>query len=152
MTTTRELTGKHVLIITVSAFAVIIGVNFTLAYKAVGTFPGLETKNSYVASQSFEARRQAQEALGWEADAVVEDGTLVLTLRDAGGQAVKPETLTAMVGRPTVASSDLVPEMEYRAGAFTAPIDLKPGAWIVKLNATSADGVDYAKRLELWVR
>ena len=48
-----ELTGKHVLAITVSAFAVIIGVNVLLAVKAVSTFPGLEVDNSYVASQGF---------------------------------------------------------------------------------------------------
>ncbi|MDZ4134978.1 MAG: FixH family protein, partial [Paracoccaceae bacterium] len=42
-----ELTGRKVLVITVSAFAVIIGVNLLLAYKAVSTFPGLEVKNSY---------------------------------------------------------------------------------------------------------
>ena len=61
----RELTGRHVLVITVSAFAVIIGVNLTLAYQAVATFPGLEVQNSYVAGQGFNDRKAAQEALGW---------------------------------------------------------------------------------------
>lgn len=152
MTSTRELTGKHVLIITVSAFAVIIGVNVLLAYKAVGTFPGLEVKNSYVASQNFEARRQAQEALGWQAEVVVEDGMLVLTFRDASGQAVRPDTLTALVGRPTEAIDDFQPDLEYRAGAFTAPVQLRSGAWIVKVDATSPEGVVFSKRMELWVR
>ena len=57
-----ELTGKHVLGITVGAFAVIIGVNVLLAVKAVSTFPGLEVDNSYVASQGFDKRKAAQEA------------------------------------------------------------------------------------------
>lgn len=152
MTTTREITGKHVLIITVSAFAVIIAVNFTLAYKAVGTFPGLETKNSYVASQSFEARRQAQDALGWQAEAVVGEGRLELTLRDATGQPVQPASLTVLVGRPTVARDDLTLDLDYRQGVFSAPVDLAPGAWILKLDATSPDGVAFSKRMELWVR
>ena len=60
-----EITGKHVLAITVSAFAVIIGVNVVMAWKAISTFPGLEVKNSYVASQTFDADRAAQQALGW---------------------------------------------------------------------------------------
>ena len=60
-----ELTGKHVLVITVSAFAVIIAVNLLLAYKAVSTFPGLEVQNSYVASQVFDTDKAAQLALGW---------------------------------------------------------------------------------------
>ena len=60
-----KLTGRHVALIFGGAFTVIIGVNLTLAVKAVGTFPGLETKNSYVASQNFEHDRAAQEALGF---------------------------------------------------------------------------------------
>ena len=35
----RELTGRHVLAITLTAFGVVIGVNLLLAVKAVGTFP-----------------------------------------------------------------------------------------------------------------
>ena len=46
----KELTGRKVLAITVGFFAVIIAVNLFMAFKAVGTFPGLEVKNSYVAS------------------------------------------------------------------------------------------------------
>ena len=152
MTSSREITGKHVLAITVSAFAIIIAVNFTLAYKAVGTFPGLETKNSYVSSQSFEARRQAQEALGWQAEAVVRDGTLELTLKDETGQPVRPDSLTALVGRPTVARDDMALELAYRQGVFSAPVTLEPGAWILKLDASSPKGVAYSKRMELWVR
>lgn len=62
---TRELTGRHVLAITLGAFGVIIAVNLLMAFKAVSTFPGLETPNSYVASQVFDAERVAQESLGW---------------------------------------------------------------------------------------
>jgi len=60
----RKLTGRHVLLIFVAAFGVIISVNLVLAYSAVNTFPGLEVRNSYVASQTFNDRKAAQEALG----------------------------------------------------------------------------------------
>ena len=43
-----EIKGWHVLAAFVLAFSVIIGVNLTLAFNAVRTFPGLEVKNSYV--------------------------------------------------------------------------------------------------------
>ena len=152
MTSSREITGKHVLIGTVAAFGVIIAVNFTLAWQAIGTFPGLEVKNSYVASQSFDARRQAQEALGWQADAVIEGGALTLTLTDATGVAVSPETLSAVLGRPTVARDDRTLELTGARGVYTAPVDRERGAWILKLSATSVSGVEFAKRLELWVR
>ena len=54
---TKELTGRHVLIITLAAFGVIIAVNLVMAFLAVGSFPGLEVKNSYVASQDFDRER-----------------------------------------------------------------------------------------------
>ena len=65
------LTGRKVFFITAGAFAVIIGVNVTMAVLAVGTFPGLEVKNSYVASQSFDAkigRHRKRSAGTFEAD------------------------------------------------------------------------------------
>ena len=64
---TKQLTGRHVLMIFCGAFGIIIGVNLLLAWSAVSTFPGLEVKNSYVASQQFDERKAAQEALGWTA-------------------------------------------------------------------------------------
>ena len=51
---TRELTGRYVLVITLCGFARSLRVNVFMAVMAVGTFPGLEVKNSYVASQSFD--------------------------------------------------------------------------------------------------
>ena len=62
MTREFKLTGWHVLAIFVGAFGVIIGVNVALAWNAVATFPGLEVDNSYIASQTFDDRREAQEA------------------------------------------------------------------------------------------
>lgn len=60
-----EITGRQVFGFTVGAFAIIIAVNVYMAYSAVSTFPGVEVPNSYVASQNFEAARDAQDALGW---------------------------------------------------------------------------------------
>ena len=57
MKSARTLTGWHAAAIFGSFFGVIITVNLALAYSAVHTFPGLEVKNSYVASQEFDRRR-----------------------------------------------------------------------------------------------
>ena len=66
---TRPFTGRHMAIIIISFFAVIIAVNLTMAYFARSSWTGLVVKNSYVASQSFnrdaEIARQ-QQALGWQ--------------------------------------------------------------------------------------
>jgi nitrogen fixation protein FixH len=61
-----QIKGWHVALAFGLAFGLIIAVNLTLAFNAIRTFPGLEVKNSYVASQSFDRDRQAQTALDWQ--------------------------------------------------------------------------------------
>ncbi len=85
----KPITGWHIFGLFVLGFGTIIAVNLTLAFNAVRTFPGLEVKNSYVASQSFEADRAAQNALNWTVSAHVFDGELVLSF-DQDGIKVEP--------------------------------------------------------------
>ncbi len=146
------LTGRKVFIITASAFGVIIAVNITMAVLAVGTFPGLEVKNSYVASQSFDADRVAQEALGWKAVADVEDDMLHITFTGRNGYPVEVDTLEATVGRATHVKDDIEPEFSYFDGKFTAPVALASGNWNVRLVATAPDGTRFRQRLALFVR
>ncbi|MEO0905776.1 MAG: FixH family protein, partial [Pseudomonadota bacterium] len=73
---TRKFTGYHMLGLMVGGFGIIIAVNLTLAWNAVATFPGIETRNSYVVSQKFEADRAAQNALRWDATASIAQNTL----------------------------------------------------------------------------
>ena len=68
--TERRFTGRHAALLFVGSFGIIISVNVALAVNAVRTFPGLEVKNSYVASQEFNDRLHAQTALGWTVDAI----------------------------------------------------------------------------------
>ena len=109
VTAMREITGRHVLIGTVAAFGVIIAANVTLAVNAVRTFPGLEVKNSYEASQVFDREKAAQKALGWTMDAGLADGTLRIAFTGPDGRAVRPATVTAKVGRATEAVDDHTP-------------------------------------------
>ena len=150
--TQREITGRHVFIGTAAAFGVIIAVNVTMAVQAVGTFPGLEVKNSYVPSQSFDTRRAAQEALGWDISAVIENGALNLAITDQAGAPVRPVRLSAVLGRPTIARDDREVTFAPSSGHLLAPVDLAPGAWVLKLEAESAEGVAFSKRISLWVR
>jgi len=150
----KELTGRKVLIITVSAFAVVIAVNLTLAFQAVHTFPGLEVDNSYVASQEFDDMRDAQEALGWKVavDYDTDAGIFVMRFTDADGQPVKVPAMAVTVGRATSTRDDRTPELLYYNGEFTAPMDLGPGYWTVRLEAHAGDGTRFRQRLELYVR
>lgn len=147
----RELNGYHVLAMFVAGFGVIIAVNLTLAFQAVGTFPGLETKNSYVVSQSFDKDRAAQTALGWEVDAYLDGSNLVLSVNDAEGVVV-PEILSATFGRATHVGDDQTPNFVHDGKVFTAPVgELARGNWNLRLEARAADGTLFRQRIVIWV-
>ncbi len=151
-TTGRPLTGRHVLMITVGAFAVIIGVNLTMAYQAIRTFPGLEVANSYVASQSFDRDRMAQQALGWTVTQGYGKGGVALHFAGPDGAPVQPASLIARVGRSTEAADDQ--DLIFVAtglGDYRAPALLGRGKWVVMVQATSANGTAFRQRLYLVV-
>ncbi|MDO5647297.1 FixH family protein [Paracoccus sp. (in: a-proteobacteria)] len=146
----RELTGKHVLVITVGAFAVIIAVNLVMATVAIRTFPGVETTSSYIASQQFDRDRAAQEALGWTSGVDYADGVLTVTLRNAQDRPVTPDALSVLVRRPTHQRDDHAPDLRPEgAGRWVAELPLDPGDWNVDLSATAADGTAFRQRLSL---
>ncbi len=145
-TTSAPLTGRKVLMIVCSAFSVIIAVNLTLAYKAVLTFPGLETKNSYVSSQTFDADRDAQLALGWDVGARVEAGQLRLSIRK-DGVPVEAEIEYAVLGRATNVAQDQTPILTFDGKDYVAPVDLAAGNWNLRLVAFSEDGTQFRQRI-----
>ena len=147
----KPLTGRKVFFITASAFGVIILVNLVMAAAAVGTFPGLETKNSYVASQKFDADRAAQLALGWNVSAEVKDGLLRLAITDSNGIPVAPASLSATLGRATHVGDDRTPEFTFDGAALVAAADLEPGNWNLRLRALASDGTEFRQRVVIYV-
>ncbi|MBB5722565.1 nitrogen fixation protein FixH [Loktanella ponticola] len=145
-TTGKPLTGRKVLLIMCSAFAVIIGVNLTLAYKAVSTFPGLETKNSYVSSQTFDANRAAQEALNWDVAAFVEAGQLRLSIMQDGVPVVV-DIQSAVLGRATNVAQDQTPVLAFDGQHYVAPVSLAKGNWNLRLVALAEDGTTFQQRI-----
>ena len=147
----KPLTGRKVFAIFAGAFALIIGVNLFMAWSAIGTFPGLETKNAYVANQTFDAERAAQKALGWETSAAIEGDTVLLTILGPGGAPARVEAIEGTIGRPTHRTDDQV--LEFRRNdvgvhvADVAPLDF--GKWDVRFVATAANGTPFRQRLQL---
>src|SRR5690606_16942867 len=85
----KTFTGRHMTLILVAFFGVVIAVNLVMATLASRTFGGLVVQNSYVESQKFnsylEAARQ-DEALGWTLTTQrLPDGRLGLHLADRQG-------------------------------------------------------------------
>lgn len=149
-----KLTGGRVFGLTAAFFGVIIAVNLVLANRAVSTFPGLEVSNSYVASQSFDADRAAQNELGWvlapEYDGAANELRLAFT--DKTGYPAEVASLSVMVGRATEASDDSRPEFLRKSGVFVAALDLPQGKWMMQVEALAADGTAFRQRIDLLVK
>ena len=148
----REFTGRHAAIIFGGAFALIIGVNLALAYNAVKTFPGLEVQNSYVASQKFNDRQAAQEALDWTVQANAEGGLISLSITDAEGAPVRVADLSATLGRATHLRDDIAPDFQFDGTAYVAPVELGAGNWNIRMVAHADDGTEFTQRVVLHVR
>jgi nitrogen fixation protein FixH len=146
----RELKGRHVLAIFLGAFATIIAVNLFMAFKALGTFPGTVAKSSFQVSQSFDADRAAQVALGWQVETRLEDGArLSVRFPAVGG----PVDLTGLFGRTAGRAEDVTLAFaEVSPGLWTAPVATHPGQWVLFLNAVAPDGTPWRQRVEVPVR
>lgn len=139
----------------VGAFAVIIAVNGTMAYIAVDSWTGLETKNPFQRAQAYNQeleQKSLQTKLGWTAQVshkpvaapVNADGGFInLTIVDAGGQGVAALAIDALAVRPTHEGYDRPLEfIERGPGVYVAPEDLPlPGQWELRITATRGDDV-----------
>ena len=151
MTSEKQFTGRHAAMIFVGAFGVIISVNLLLAFSAVRTFPGLEVKNSYVASQTFDDRKAQQEALGWQVAAKATGGLLILSIQDTAGQPVEVSNLDAVLGRATHVKDDITPDFHFDGSAYVAPVELAAGNWNIRMKASAVDGTPFEQRVILRV-
>ena len=147
----KPLTGRKVFAIFAAAFALIVGVNVFMAWNAIGTFPGLETKSAYVANQTFDAERKAQEALGWETSVTIEGETVQLTILGPDGKPARIEGIEGTIGRATQRSDDQ--ELAFRQnefGVFVAQVEpLDFGKWDVRFVATAVNGTPFRQRLQI---
>jgi nitrogen fixation protein FixH len=149
----RELTGRKVLAIFVVGFGTIFAVNFFMAYSAVSTFPGMEVSSSYADSQTFDARRDAQQALGWDASVAIEGDTLILTLVDANGRPVYPAEFEALLTRPTNQLEDQLLTFERGAnGTLSAPVAVSEGRWRLRMTGVARDGTEYRHNITFELR
>lgn len=142
----KEIKGWHVFAVFSGAFSVIITVNLTLAFNAVKTFPGLEVSNSYVASQTFDANRAAQEALGWDVSAQLSGDVLTLVILEDGG-AISPFIEAATFGRATHVGEDQTPDFVFDGAALRARVNAGAGNWNLRLRARALDGTLFEQRI-----
>lgn len=146
---TKELTGRHVLIIAITAFATIIAANMTMLFAATGSFPGLVEKNAYVASLNWDQRTDAQRKLGWQPTISYDHGVVRVVLRDAQGAPVREVQLRGVIGRPATDRADRRIDFSASDQGYVASIGLTPGAWRLELRS---DAPQYRHRLAFTVK
>lgn len=139
---TRHFSGKHMAIILVSFFGVVIAVNLMMARFAVSTFGGVVVDNSYVASQEFNRwleEAEAERALGWNAvTAWRPDGRLAITIRGPGDSAY----LTGVARHPLGQLEDRELSFERTANGTYVSREIVPmGRWTLRLHVDDAGQV-----------
>lgn len=134
-----EFTGRHMLMIMLAFFGVIIAVNVTMAIMATRSWSGIVVEDTYIASQEFNSRAaegRAQAALGWQSELAIADGTVRYRLTDLGGAAVWSNAVTAVFRHPADEAADHEALLERdESGSFVARVDLPDGQWIVSVAA-----------------
>ena len=141
----HEFTGRHMLIVIVTFFAVVIGVNVTMATLAQTSWTGLVVENTYVASQQFneEAKKgRAQAALGWTGKLTVASGEVHYSLVDAHGKALPLRGVRVLFRHPAYEAEDEALTLAASAGVspgnaqeFAVRHTPKDGVWIIEIDA-----------------
>jgi len=133
----RPFTGRHITLILVTFFGIVIAVNVTMAYFASSTFGGLVVENSYVASQKFNGwleKARTEQALGWSLEAArTADHHVIVTLTGVANAMV-----TAQVRHPLGRAPERA--LTFRplgAGCYESIEPLPAGRWIVHLTAAA---------------
>lgn len=150
-----EFTGRHMLVIMIAFFGVIIAVNITMATVALTSWTGFVVENTYIASQEFNGKAEEgrkQDALGWSAGVVLDGGVLRFTLEDAAGKAVRLTGGTAEFRRPVSDSDDITVTLASAGAALEAAAPVADGAWIIEIHADAGLEHPYRETRRVYVR
>ncbi len=137
----KALKGWHVLIYMLGFFALVFVVNGIFLYQAIVSFPGEDTRNSYLQGLDYNATlatRAEQAALGWTAAMGTEGGVLMLELRDADAAPLSNFEATALLRRPSTTADDTLIELvPAGAGQYAGDISgLEAGEWRIVATVT----------------
>jgi nitrogen fixation protein FixH len=130
--TSRPFTGRHMLIIMLAFFGTIVSVNMTMVYFATHSWTGLVVKNSYVASQEFNATtaKLKQAAADFHSVIAYNGGKLTISLTDSSRNPANASNMRLKLGRPAHEGEDHVIVLtELGKGTFGADHLLAPGQW-----------------------
>lgn len=129
---TQRFTGRHMWMVMVGFFGLVIAVNFTMAWFASSTFGGTIVDNSYVASQKFNgwlAAARAQKQLGWT-PVLALDGDRRVTVAMHGPGFAAAGIAEHPLGRAPDVPLAFTAQPDGRLQSMAA---LPPGRWRVRI-------------------
>ncbi len=140
-----QLKGHHVLVWLLCFFGLIFVVNGYFLYNAITTFPGEDTKKSYLQGLEYNRileNRAQQAALGWRAEMGMSGKVLEIRLENRDGSAVAGYDVNVLLRRMATSSDDVLLEAVSRGqGSYLVDMTkLSPGQWDAV--ASVSDGED----------
>lgn len=149
-----RFTGYHMIACMIAFFGVIIAVNTMLAVLASSSWTGLVVKNSYVASQKFNAELKAakvQHDAGWRSELTYTKGIIQVHLIDKNGKPVALDKAHIFIGRPAFEQQDQdVALTENSHGKYYRAVKLTEGYWDIQVKGL-VNGQPYRRDARLLV-
>lgn len=140
----REFTGRHMLVLMLAFFGVVIGVNIALAVLANTSWTGLIVSNGYDASQNFgkeQDRIRAQVLLGWRAEVSHSNGVLGVAFATKEARPLAGLKVTGTLRRAVTDRQDMALAFtETGIGIYTAPAKIASGLWDLEIDASDPQG------------
>ena len=146
--TRGKFTGRHMAIIMVAGFGLVIAVNLTMASLAIGGFQGVVVENSYVASQNFNGwldEAEKARTLGWQVTPErASDGHVVLR-----AEGVPAGTRFAAALRRPLGDKEFA-DLTFTSlgdGQWRSDQAIASGRWLIRLSA-DAGTITWAEESE----
>jgi nitrogen fixation protein FixH len=126
---TGTIRGAHVFWAVGVFFAAMIAVEAYFVVRAVATFPGEETRNSYILGLDYNAtleKRESQRRLGWRVQAGIEGkATLVVRIGDADGRELSGLDVVAKAHQAGQSADAETLRLDERSpGEYAAPVNM----------------------------
>ncbi len=152
------LTGRHVLLMVIAFFGVMIFANVIFIRAAVRTFPGVSEEKSYLQGLHYNdtiAQRAAQSQLGWNVEIVeverdAETGIIALRL-SKDETALSGLSVAGVLKRPATAAADQpLSFIAQGDGVYAAEVGaFAPGVWdlALRIEGSSGEALDVDARI-----
>ncbi len=158
----KELTGKHVLIMISIFFGIVFSASGMLVYQATNSWTGLETKDAFRKGLKYNqqlSKLNAQNKLGWTMTVtrkkLPSNGlSLQASPKDEKGESLSGLHIKVLLKRPTHNGIDRTLELkETDLGIYTGKFEQLPlGKWYLHISADRGSDILYRSKNELYLR